>query len=89
MGNYDHLELRCPRLGGDVTFSYCRKEGGELPCLRIITCWHPFFPVEQHLRESMTADSWDSFVCQAPKDKMTTLIELIDAAKSRAKRENP
>ena len=89
MGNYDHLELRCPRLGGEITFSYCRKEGGELPCLRIITCWYPFFPVEQHLRESMTADVWDNFVCQTPKDKITTLIELIDAAKSRVKRENP
>jgi hypothetical protein len=89
MGNYDHLELRCPRLGGEVTFCYCRKEGGELPCLRIITCWYPFFPVEQHLRESMTADLWDNFVYQTPKDKITTLIELIDAAKSRVKRENP
>jgi hypothetical protein len=37
----------------------------------------------------MTADVWDNFVCQTPKDKITTLIELIDAAKSRAKRENP
>ena len=89
MGNYDHLKLRCPRLGGEVTFSYCRKEGGDLPCLRSITCWYPFFPVEQHLRESMAADVWDNFVCQAPKDKITTLIELIDAAKSRVKRENP
>jgi hypothetical protein len=89
MGNYDHLELRCPRLGGEVTFSYCRKEGGELPCLRIITCWHPFFPVEQYLRESMTADALDNFACQTPKNKITTLIGLIDAAKSRVKRENP
>ena len=83
MEKYDHLELRCPRLGGEVKFSYCRKEGGDLPCLRIITCWYPHFPVEQHLRANMTKDSWDSFVGQMPKDKITTLMELIEAAKKR------
>jgi len=85
---YDQLELRCARLGGEVKYSYCRKEGGELPCLRIISCWYPFFPVEQHLRETMTAESWDAFVGQMPKDKVTTLIELIDAAKKHAQTED-
>jgi hypothetical protein len=83
MEKYDHLEVRCPRLGGEVRFSYCRKEGGDVPCLRIITCWYSYFPVEQHLRAGMTADSWDSFVGQMPKDKITTLIELIEEAKKR------
>ncbi len=88
MEKYDHLELRCPRLGNEVRFSYCRREGGDLPCLRIITCWYPFFPVEQHLRESMTADSWDGFVRQVPKDKVTTLIDLIEAAKKQVKQKS-
>lgn len=82
--SYDQLELRCARLGGEVKFSYCRKEGGDLPCLRIITCWYPFFPVEQHLKEIMTQESWDAFVSQMPKDKITTLMELVEAAKKRA-----
>ncbi|HVO67833.1 MAG TPA: hypothetical protein VMT12_15255 [Syntrophales bacterium] len=84
MDKYDNLEIRCPHLGGEVRFSYCRKEGGELPCLRVITCWYPYFPVEQHLRESMTAASWNSFVLKVPKDKVTTLIELIEEAKRQA-----
>jgi hypothetical protein len=81
---YDQLELRCSRLGGEVKFSYCRKEGGDLPCLRIITCWYPFFPVERHLKETMAAESWDTFVSQMPKDKITTLIELVEAARKRS-----
>ncbi len=84
MEKYDHLEIRCPRLGGEVRFSYCRREGGDLPCMRIITCWHLFIPVEKHLKENMTPDIWESFVSQAPKDKITTIIELIDEAKKRA-----
>lgn len=84
MKKYDHFEMRCPRLGGEITFSYCRQEGGDIPCLRIITCWYPFIPVEQYLKKSMTADAWDSFVSQMPKDKITSIIELIEEAKKRA-----
>jgi len=88
MEKYDHLSIRCPRLGGEVTFSYCRQEGISIPCFRIITCWHPFFPVEKHLRDTMTAESWGSFMSHMPKDKTTTLIELIEEAKKRAQQKN-
>jgi hypothetical protein len=36
----------------------------------------------------MTADTWDAFVRQIPKDKVTTIIELIEEAKKRAKQKN-
>jgi hypothetical protein len=88
MKKYDHFEMRCPRLGGEVTFSYCRQEGGDIPCLRVITCWHPFFPVEQYLKRTMTADAWNTFVLQVPKDKIISIIELIEAAKKRAARKS-
>jgi len=80
---YDHLEIRCPRLGGEVTFSYCEKEGGELPCLRIISCWEAYFPVETYIKEKLTEAQWDRYVNQAPKHKVTTLVELIEEAKKR------
>ena len=32
----------------------------------------------------MNKESWNAFVGQMPKDKITTLIELIEAAKKRA-----
>lgn len=84
MGKYDHLEVRCPRLGGEVTFSYCMKEGGNMPCHRIIACWTPFFPVEQYLRKTMTAEAWNTFISREQKDKITTIVELVEAVKKRA-----
>ena len=83
MDKYDQLELRCSRLGSEVKFSYCRKEAGGLPCIRIITCWYPFFSVEQYLKETLPDESWNAFIGTMPKDKITTLIELIGAAKKR------
>lgn len=84
--NYRHLEIRCPRLGGEVTFSYCEREGGDKPCMRIVTCWNSFFPVETYLKENLSAEAWERFSGQTPKDKVSTLIELVEAAKMRAKK---
>jgi hypothetical protein len=80
---YDHLEIRCPRLGGEVTFSYCQREGGDLPCQRAIICWQLHFPVEAYLKQRLTRAQWDCWCNKEPKDKMATLLELIEAAKKR------
>jgi len=85
MNNYDHLEIRCPKLGGEVRFSYCVQEGGDLPCLRIMNCWHVFFPVESYLMSRMSQEDWERFSRKIPKDKLTTIIELVEAARKRAK----
>jgi hypothetical protein len=53
------LELRCPKLGGEVTFAYCLVEG------------------------ELTQEQWDRCFGKTPKDKMVSLVELIEAAKKR------
>ena len=80
---YKRLELRCPRLGGEVTFSYCEVEGRDLPCPRTIACWQEYFPVESYLREKLTPEQWDRCFNQEPKEKIVSLVELIEAAKKR------
>ena len=85
MTRFDHLILRCPRLGGEITFAYCRKEQGNLPCQRIIRCWQDLIPVEQHLKEFLSNDEWDSCFNAPPKDKITTIFEIAEAVKKRKK----
>jgi hypothetical protein len=76
--------MRCPRLGGEVSFDYCRREGGDLPCRRIVNCWQPYIPVEAWLRQNLTTEQWDRCFSQKPKEKIASLIELVEAAKSGA-----
>ena len=80
---YDDREIRCPKLGHELTFAYCRREGGELPCFRVIRCWEGFFPVESFLRESLSPDARESFLRQTPPDKLTSLLDLIAKAQKR------
>ena len=76
--------IRCPKLGGEVSFAYCEEEGGGLPCARMIQCWSWRIPaVERYLRLKLTAEEWDRCFGQVPKEKMASLIELIDAARKR------
>jgi hypothetical protein len=79
----EHMEIRCPKLGGQVTFAYCLKEGGALPCSRIIHCWQPYFLVADYIRNRLTPEEWERCFNQRPKEKVSTLIELIEAAKNK------
>lgn len=87
MDPYRNLVIRCPRLGGEVTFSYCEREEGELPCRQVVRCWEAGFPVEAYLREALAPEAWERFYSQIPKDRVTTLLDHIEAAKRRLKPE--
>jgi len=80
---HDEKLIRCPKLGDEMTFAYCLRESGELPCQRIVRCWSPFFDVESFLKEKLPPEKWAGFTNSKPMDKVTNLIELIEAAKAK------
>jgi hypothetical protein len=85
MKSYRERIMRCPRLGGEVPFSYCEREAGDLPCRQVIRCWEAGFPVEEYLREILMPEAWERFCGQTPKDRMTTILDIVDTAKKRNK----
>jgi len=80
---YDSKLIRCPKLGDEIIFSYCVQESGDLPCARIIRCWQASFDIEAVLKGLLTAGQWEQFKCAQPKDKVLSLIEIIEAAKAK------
>ena len=78
---HDDKITRCPRLGDEIAFAYCLRESGNLPCARILACWQAAFDVAAVLREHLSPADWDKFQCQPPRDKVTSLIEIIEQAK--------
>lgn len=77
----DNQLIRCPKLGDEMTFAYCLREAGDLPCARIIYCWQMSFHVAALLKERLTTQQWERFTGAQPKDKITNLIEIIEKAK--------
>ncbi len=76
-----------PRLGGETPFTYCLREGGDIPCRRIVVCWQAYFPVEAYLRKTLSPSKWEEFVNGKPKEKIVSLLELIEEAKRQADEE--
>ncbi|MCJ7595940.1 MAG: C1 family peptidase [Desulfobacterales bacterium] len=73
--------IRCPRLGHQITFSYCRSENTGLPCFKILDCWFDQFLVEEYLRKELKPEEWKRAFERPPKTKVLSLVELIEEAK--------
>ncbi len=77
---HDARRRRCPMLGHDVPFSYCRAPGRQLPCSRILDCWWQTFDVRAFIRQHLSEE--DIARTLAPrKDKAATIIDLIEKAR--------
>ncbi len=77
----DRKEIRCPRLGHQVSFQYCQKEAMGLPCSRALICWEPWTEAIDCLRRQLSQEDWDRCFNTPPAPKMVTLLELIEQAK--------
>jgi hypothetical protein len=81
----DDYKIRCPRLGHQISFSYCRSENLGLPCFKTLDCWYDHFLVEKFLRQELTPEQWEERFISPPKPKILSLLELIEQAKKRNK----
>lgn len=79
---YDDLTLRCPRIGGYVNFKLCRSENNFLPCRWVVRCWEGWIDVRKFLEENFSAEDLDKAL-RPPKQKLESLVEVMEKAKKR------
>ena len=81
----ERLERRCPRLGGDVAFGYCKVCGeDETPCFKVFDCWWERFDVVAHMQACLSPESFKALSASHPQPKVTSLVDLIRQARARA-----
>ena len=85
----DERQRRCPRLGHEVMFRYCRTQEGETVCGHILDCWWEQFEVATFLENHLPPEDVHRLVLHRRPGKMTTLIELIERAKQREQSDEP
>lgn len=76
----DSFQIRCPRLGQQIHFSYCRQENMGLPCFKTLDCWYIHFQVEEYLQQELSATEWQDAFEKPSTPKMVSLAELIEKA---------
>jgi hypothetical protein len=72
--NINQLEQRCPRLGGPVLFAYCKTSGDDHS-----VCWK----IVGYLKKFLPEDKFKKLSNSKPKQKIVSLVELIEQAKKR------
>jgi hypothetical protein len=81
----ESLVRRCPRLGGEVAFGYCKICGErETPCFKVFDCWWERFDVVTHMKACLSPEAFEVLSTRRPPPKITSLVDLIRQAKERA-----
>jgi len=80
----DTFHIRCPRLGQQIYFSYCRQENMGLPCFKTLDCWYIHFQVVDYLRQELTAAEWEESFEKQQTPKIISLAALVEKAVKKA-----
>ncbi len=79
----DDVLIRCPRLGHEIYFNYCRFENNGLPCFKTLDCWFNYFDVHAHLKEKMSREDFERTFLNTTRPKINALFDLIQKAKDQ------
>jgi hypothetical protein len=83
------VEIRCPRLGGPVPFTYCETTGADgRPCFKIADCWWQYFDVVGYLSKRLTAEELNDLLGRRPQPKISGILDLIQQARRNASPED-
>jgi hypothetical protein len=83
--NPEDLDRRCPRLGSDVNFGYCKVCGEEKrPCFKVLDCWWERFDVVAHMQACLSPQAFAALsASRTPPGKVASLVDLIRQAQVR------
>ncbi len=75
---YDPIEkLRCPQLGGPVTFEYCRKMNMGLPCHQLYKCWEEELDIDEYVKSNFTQEEIDKVFNTPPPGRVGTIFDVL------------
>ncbi len=82
---HDALSRRCPMLGHEIPFSYCRQPGQDVPCRKILDCWYESIDIRSFVTQNYSEEICNS-LGQPPKPKALSILELVEQARRNAPR---
>lgn len=74
--DYDAKKRRCPMLGHELTFSYCREPSRETPCSKIFDCWWERFDITDFIRSHYPPETIAG-ILEPKRPKVASLFEII------------
>ena len=84
----DTFQIRCPKLGHQIYFSYCRQENMGRPCFKTLDCWYIHFQVKDYLKKELSVEEWQESFQNPPKPKILSLVEILEQVQKKAAEKN-
>ena len=81
LSQFDNYVRRCPRLGHEIDFKYCRNPASEAPCIKILDCWFETLPVESFIRKHYSNEII-ARLSSPPPPKIVSILDAIAKAKT-------
>ena len=78
----EDFDIRCPRLGHQINFSYCQIENSGIPCFKTLDCWYTYFDVHQFLEDKLSKEDFKKAFIDKGAPKVLSLLDLIAKAKA-------
>ncbi|MFO7956764.1 MAG: hypothetical protein R6X33_06650 [Candidatus Brocadiia bacterium] len=88
LDEHDERSRRCPRLGHEVSFHYCRTQEGDRLCPRILDCWWETFDVRAFLEEELGTEEVRRLEERERPDKRVSILQILQEAKRRVGESN-
>ncbi len=79
IASHDADTKRCPMLGHELTFAYCRSPGQDVPCRKIFDCWWQDFDIAAFMHAHYPPATIEQVLAEK-KPKVLSLIEIIQRA---------
>lgn len=79
---HDEQTRRCPLLGHQISFSYCRTPGADIPCRKIFDCWWELFDIKGFMEEHYDTETIAK-ILKPSAPKVSSILALIKQAQER------
>lgn len=77
----DDFQIRCPKLGHLISFSYCENENIGTPCFKALDCWFDYFPVRAFFLDKLGADQFKKSFETPSQPKLASILSIIEKFK--------
>jgi hypothetical protein len=78
--------MYCPQLGMILTFNYCRRTQGTLPCRNLIGCWEERLPVDSFLGENFSRLDLEIVFGGLPKTRLERIFDGLAQFRGKERR---
>ena len=76
INDHDAKKRRCPMLGHELTFAYCREPGRETPCAKIFDCWWERFDITGFIRAHYPPEAIAK-ILEPKQPKVASLYDIV------------